>query len=103
MMIFSQRYYRALQAQRFEVIIPGEARSKLKTCLIDFNMPVYVQRDPNNRWIDNSDVVDEAMAELKSEHGWDEIPNTIGNTSLHDGFRSLVVHGNGEWCSISSN
>jgi hypothetical protein len=96
--IFSQRYHRALTDKRLTVVISDDARPKLSTCLADYNASVGVQRDPNDNWISNSSVVEEAILELTSEHGWDGIPgtNAIERGQYYDAFKHLIRHGEGQ-------
>ena len=97
-MIFSQRYHRALTDKRLTVVISDDARPKLSTCLADYTASVGVQRDPNDNWISNSSVVEEAILELTSEHGWDGIPgtNAIERGQYYDAFKHLIRHGEGQ-------
>lgn len=94
-MIFSQRYHRALSDKRLTVVIPADARPKLSTCLAGYNASVGVQRDPNDNWVSNSSVVEEAILELMSEHGWEDIPGTdlVHKGEFYDAFKHLIRHG----------
>lgn len=94
-MIFSQRYYRALSEKRLTVLLPEDARRKIATCVEKYNASLGIQRDPNDNWISNSSVVEEAILEMLSEHGWDDIPGTsdIEEGKYHDGFKHLMRHG----------
>ena len=94
-MIFSQRYHRALTEGRLTVTLPADARRKLKTCIEKYNTSLGVQRDPNDNWISNSSVVEEAILEMLSEKGWDDIPETsaVRDGNHHEGFRHLMSHG----------
>ncbi len=96
-MIFSQRYHRALTDRRLTVVISDNVRPKLSTCLADFNSSMGVQRDPNDNWISNSSVVEEAIIQLMSEHGWDEIPGTdaVAGGRYYDAFKYLIRHADG--------
>jgi hypothetical protein len=93
--IFSQRYHRALSEQRLSVTLPEDARRKIATCIEKYNTSLGVQRDPNDNWISNSSVVEEAILEMLSEHGWDDIPgtSTVHDGKHYDGFRHLMRHG----------
>lgn len=94
-MIFSQRYHRALSEQTLTVTLPEDARRKIATCIEKYNTSLSVQRDPNDNWISNSSAVEEAILEMLSEHGWDDIPgtSTVHDGKYHDGFRHLMRHG----------
>lgn len=73
-MIFSQRYHRTLADARLVVELPADARRKLWSRLAKHDAAVGVQRDPNDRWIDNSSVLAEVEGELLIEHGWERVP-----------------------------
>ena len=95
-MIFSHRYRRALASGRLTVALDEEFRRKLWAQMLKHNDSVGVQRDPNDRWIDNSCVLAEAGDELVTEHGWDGLPQPPGAGDLHDGLRGerqLVLTG----------
>jgi hypothetical protein len=78
-MIFSHRYHRALSSGRLTVELGDDFRRKLWTQLVKHNDSVGVQRDPDDRWIDNSTVIAEAAGELATEHGWFAFPQAPGN------------------------
>jgi hypothetical protein len=56
-MLFSQRYFRAIENDALVVEIPDAARRKLWAWLSANNASLGIQRDPNNSWISNSSVV----------------------------------------------
>ncbi len=97
-MIFSQRYHRALTDNRLQVFIPENVRPKLSTCLADFNASLGIQRDPNDNWITNSSVSEEAIIQLMSEHGWDTISgtNAIENGEHYNAFKHVIRHAEGQ-------
>lgn len=93
-MIFSQRYRRALASGRITVELSEEFRRKLWAQLRAHNDQVGVQRDPNDRWIDNSSVLAESADELVTEHGWNHLPTPPGKAELgvdYTGQRHLVM------------
>ena len=79
-MIFSQRYLRALKEGKLSVELPTEVRAKLKTCLRQYDASFYVQRDPHDNWQDSTSVVEEALRDLMTEQGWDEVPHAPKGT-----------------------
>jgi len=81
-MIFSHRYHRALSSSRLTVELGDDFRRKLWAQLVKHNDSVGVQRDPDDRWIDNSTVIAEAAAELATEHGWFGFPQAPGNEEI---------------------
>lgn len=81
-LIFSQRYRRALTSARLTVELSEEFRRKLWAQMQAHDDSVGVQRDPNDRWIDNSSVLAEAAHELVTEHGWGELPPPPGKAEL---------------------
>lgn len=95
-MIFSQRYRRALASGRIIVDLNEEFRRKLWSQMQAHDDSVGVQRDPNDRWIDNSSALAEAAAELIIEHGWDQLPPPPGKAELGVAYanqRHLVMTG----------
>ncbi|MGH7120856.1 MAG: AbiJ-NTD4 domain-containing protein [Acetobacteraceae bacterium] len=92
--LFSQRYFRPLEQKTLTVEIPEAARRKLWSWLIANNASVGVQRDPNDRWISNSSILEETEPELMTEHGWERIPGApLGSDHPYAGLRHLVLHG----------
>jgi len=92
--LFSQRYFRPLEQGTLIAEIPEPARRKLWSWLTANNAPLGIQRDPNDRWISNSSVLEEIESELVTEHGWDRIPGTPAQSdNPYDGLRHLVRHG----------
>jgi len=81
-LIFSQRYRRALASGRITVELSDEFRRKLWAQMQAHDDSVGVQRDPNDRWIDNSSVLAEAADELVTEHGWGQLPPPPGKAEL---------------------
>lgn len=96
-MIFSQRYARAIRNGALTVELPDVARKKLAEAMASHNHSVGVRRDPNDGWVDNSDVVSEAATYLKTEYAWDEWPGEKVSTSdSRQPLFALVWHGAGE-------
>jgi hypothetical protein len=94
-MIFSHRYLRAIEQGRLQVDLNLDVRRKLWALLLKHNASVGVQRDPNDRWIDNSSILSEVQDEMKFEHGWDRLENEgIGYVS---GLHEVVLHGAGHF------
>ncbi|MGI4748203.1 MAG: AbiJ-NTD4 domain-containing protein [Janthinobacterium lividum] len=97
-MIFSQRYHRALEQRRLQVDLPQEVRRKLWSWISAHNTPLYIQPDPNDSWISNSSVLEQAEAEMLVEHGWDSLPvrQPVKNDTFFVAFRELILDSNGE-------
>jgi hypothetical protein len=95
--IFSQRYHRALIDKRLTVSIPEDVRRKVASCVEKCGTRMGVQRDPNDRWISNSSAIEEAILEILTEHGWDDVPGTTAvlDGNFYVGFRHLMRHGTG--------
>jgi hypothetical protein len=55
-MLFSQRYFRAIENNVLVVDIPDAARRKLWAWLSASNASLGIRRDPNDSWISNSSV-----------------------------------------------
>ncbi len=95
-MLFSQRYFRALEQKKLDVEIAEAARRKLWGWLTANNSSLGVQRDPNDRWISNSSILEETESELLIEYGWDRIPGVVAkqNGDYFPALRHLVLRGN---------
>lgn len=95
-MIFSQRYLKAIEDGRLVVDLSQIVRAKLWKAMANFNRPFGVQRDPNDRWIENTSAIDEAKWDLLSDYGWDEFPwATNRSLSAFDSMRELALNGDG--------
>jgi len=94
-MLFSQRYFRALEQKKLNVEISDAARRKLWSWLTVNNASLGIQRDPNDRWISNSSILEETESDLLTEHGWDQIPGAaVQQSGDHfSALRHLVFHG----------
>jgi hypothetical protein len=57
-MLFSQRYFRAIENSMLVVDIADAARRKLWAWLSANNATLGIRRDPNDSWISNSSVLD---------------------------------------------
>jgi hypothetical protein len=98
-MLFSQRYFRALDQKTLEVEVSDAARRKLWGWLKANNASVYVKRDPNDNWVSNSSILEETEAELLLEHGWDQIPGAVvhKNSDYFSALRHLIYYGDGAY------
>lgn len=96
-MLFSQRYFRAIEKNMLVVDIPDEARRKLWAWLSANNASLGIRRDPNDSWISNSSVLEETARELLVEHGWDRLPVSPDpvDAEYHAALRLLVLDGPG--------
>jgi hypothetical protein len=95
LMLFTQRYHRVLENGTIEVEIPIAARNKIWAWLVAHNNSMGIQRDPNDRWISNSSILEEAELELLIEYGWQKIPGATesGNGEFHASLQHLVLNG----------
>jgi hypothetical protein len=89
-MLFSQRYFRALEEKKPEVDILEPARRKLWSWLSANNTPLRIKRDPNDNWISNSSILEEVEAELLTEHGWDRIPGAPMHRDIDNGSHTAL-------------
>lgn len=74
-MLFSQRYIRAIEQGQLNVELPTKVRKKFWMWLEEYDHSVIVRRDPNDNWTDNSTMLAEVENDLMRENGWDEIPD----------------------------
>lgn len=95
--IFSQRYHRAIGRAAFVVDIPDVARRKIWAWLAANNRSFGVQRDPDDRWISNSSILEETEGTLLIEQGWDHLPVTPqpASTDYHAALRLFVLEAEG--------
>lgn len=96
-MLFSQRYFRAIEKNALVVDIPDAARRKLWVWLSAKNTSLGIQRDPNDSWISNSSILEETESELLIEHGWERLPVSPYpvNTEYHAALRLFALNGSG--------
>lgn len=94
-MIFSQRYHRALRDNRLEVELSDDIRRRIWAQLVKHDASFCVQRDPNDRWIDNTSALAETESDLAIEHGLDVLPEPAGAVpeAMHQRLRHLVMTG----------
>jgi hypothetical protein len=65
---FTQRYERILRSGILVVELPEALRRKLDVAIGSHNHAISVKRNPDDRWIDHSDVVSELVLDI-SETG----------------------------------
>ena len=70
---FSKLHEKALSEKRLVVSLPIRLRKRIWQLLADYNEQVGVQRDPNDRWIDNSDIATELETKLERRYGVDQL------------------------------
>lgn len=70
---FSKLHRRALEEKRLALELPDRLRKRIWKLLASYNDAVGVQRDPNDRWIDNSDVATELLPKLEQLYGMDSL------------------------------
>ena len=88
--LFSLRYAKAIRAGKLKVELSEGVRRRLWAAMVAFNHSYTIQRDPNDRWTDNTDIVSETALELRTEHAWNRLP---GNRSSGDMEPPEQVHG----------
>lgn len=66
---FSVLHRKAILENRLAVTASARLRKRIWHLLNDYNDSVGVQRDPNDRWIDNSDVKTEILTKLHRLYG----------------------------------
>lgn len=96
-MLFSQRYFRAIENNILVIDIAHAARRKLWAWLSANNASLGIRRDPNDSWISNSSILEETERELLIEHGWEHLPVSphSTNTEYHAALHLLVLDGPG--------
>jgi hypothetical protein len=70
---FSKLHEKALAEKRLIVSISTRLRQRVWRLLADYNDSVGVQRDPNDRWIDSSDIATEILPKLERRYGVDHL------------------------------
>ena len=97
--LFSQRYHRPLEQKALQVDIPEPVRRKLWSWLAANNPSLGIQRDPNDRWISNSSVLEETEIDLAIEHGWNGVTGApdSSQTDPHPCLRDIFYSGAGQF------
>lgn len=75
-MTFSKLHAKALHAKRLLLNLSPRLRNRLWQLLCEYNDSVGVQRDPNDRWIDNSDIATELLPKLLRAYGIERLEIT---------------------------
>jgi hypothetical protein len=72
-----------------------DVRSKLWAQLKKFNASLRLQRDPNDNWTDNSDILSEVERDLATEYGIEglAVSGQASQQSPWEGLRQLVLGG----------
>lgn len=70
---FSMLHKKAIVENRLELSLSKRLRTRIWHLLSEFNESVGVQRDPNDRWIDNSDIMTEIVPKLYKLYGIDDL------------------------------
>jgi len=68
-MTFSKLHAKALREKRLSLNLSSRLRNRLWQLLREYNDSIGVQRDPNDRWIDNSDIATELVPKLHRAYG----------------------------------
>lgn len=85
---FSLLHRKAIQENRLSVTASGRLRKRIWHLLNDYNDAVGVQRDPNDRWIDNSDVRAELLPKLHRLYGVETL--TVKDENAHESAVDLA-------------
>ncbi len=93
-MIFSERHNRALKTGSLTVDLPDEARTRIWAWMEAHDYTVAVRRDPNNDYISNSTVTEEALRELATETG--ASIQILARGNYHEVGRNFVLDQPGE-------
>ncbi|MBN1506829.1 MAG: hypothetical protein JW955_08280 [Sedimentisphaerales bacterium] len=70
---FSKLHERAIVEKRLVLHITVRLRNRVWQLLGEYNESLGVQRDPNDRWIDNSDIATELVPKLYRLYGVDRL------------------------------
>lgn len=73
MRLFSKRHQKSIFDKKIRISIPIRLRNRIWKILIKFNHSIGVQRDPTDRWIDNSDILAELPDSLEFAYGIDAL------------------------------
>lgn len=72
-MTFSKLHAKALHEKCLSLNLSPRLRNRLWQLLREYNDSVGVQRDPNDRWIDNSDIAAELLPKLLRAYGMERL------------------------------
>jgi hypothetical protein len=70
---FSKLHEKAIIERRLVLSLPKRLRNRLWHLLCEYNDGLGVQRDPNDRWIDSSDIATEILPKLFKLYGMDRL------------------------------
>jgi hypothetical protein len=70
---FSRLHEKAILEKRIVLNLPKRLRKRIWQLLNEYNESVGIQRDPNDRWIDNSNIATEIVPKLCRLYGTDEL------------------------------
>ena len=76
-MIFSERYAPAIRNGKLTVELPMGVREKIADAMASHNHMVSVQRNPDDRWIDHSDVISELLYDMGEHYNSIKFPVDI--------------------------
>ena len=96
-MIFSERYAPAIRNGKLAVELSTALREKLANSIARHNHSVSVQRNPDDQWIDHSDVISELILDRNECHNLVKFPDDIPqSTDTRQPLFELVKRGLGE-------
>lgn len=70
---FSKLHEKAIREKSLALSLSKRLRNRIARLLYEYNDSVGVQRDPNDRWIDNSDIATEIIPKLYKLYGVDRL------------------------------
>jgi hypothetical protein len=90
---FSKLHEKAILEKRLVLHLPMRLRNRIWQLLSEYNDSLGVQRDPNDRWIDNSDVATEIIPKLHRLYGVDRLQVSGGTEQKEDvDLKGFVLH-----------
>ena len=90
-MTFSKLHAKALREQRLSLVLSPRLRNRLWQVLCEYNEAVGVQRDPNDRWIDNSDIATELLPKLHRAYGVDRLEVSTAKGKIAADLKGFVA------------
>jgi hypothetical protein len=89
---FSKLHHKTIMEKRLGLSLSKRLRTRIWHLLSEFNEGMGVQRDPNDRWIDNSDIMTEIIPKLHKLYGVDhlEIQNEAGK-KVKVGLKDFII------------
>lgn len=70
---FSKLHEKAIREKSLALSLSKRLRNRISRLLYEYNDSIGVQRDPNDRWIDTSDIATEIIPKLYKLYGVDRL------------------------------